>query len=711
MTNFDDLHCRAFEESDARKKQKHPSANNGAFEEHDKGAPTGKNGEEPKREGADADEAKTEKKTARPTQAELLIALARDSVELLFHHQDRAYADIRVDGHRETWPVNSPRFRQWLRRLYYAEHQKVPNAEAVQQALDQVEGAASFDGEEHQVELRVAGHAGRIYIDLGDPDWRAIEIDEDDWRVIDDPPVRFRRPRGLRALPEPTRGGDISTLRGFVNVKDDPDFVLLVCWLLAAMRDRGPYPVLAISGEQGTAKSTLVAILRALLDPNASPLRALPREDRDLFIAASNGWLLAFDNVSGLPAGISDTLCRLATGGGFAVRQLYTDQDEVLFDASRPIVLNGIGDMVGRADLADRAIFITLEPISETDRRAEDELWTHIRRELPRILGVLCSGISHGLRHRDIVKLERLPRMADFAKWGAACEGAFWPAGTFQAAYDDNQHSANDAVLDADEVGLAVRAFMQTRLEWEGTPTDFRTALEAHQFPDDKHRPKGWPTTASDLSIRLRRAATSLRRAGIGIECSRGGGKRRKRKIRLICRTPSAEHDNSQNSPAAPSAWARGGEKQSKINDFEADSDFREEPPASRPACPPRADTAGIEPKTVVRPNRLEDNKVDRADGAGGDFGPISENRLEEDDGLGPPRGATCAECCEDGGEALEPEQANGRLEWLHPRCREHRRIWKLIGAAAKVRPWGPGVTTSGDSGDALTADKQASEQ
>src|SRR5262249_46835016 len=261
-------------------------------------------------------------------------------------------------------------------------------------------------------DLRVAGHAGRSYIDLGDPDWRAIEIDEDGWRVIDDPPVRFRRPAGMRALPEPTRGGDISTLRSLVNVKDDNDFVLLVCGLLAAMRDRGPYPVLAISGEQGTAKSTLVAILRALIDPNMSPLRALPREDRELFIQANNGWLLAFDNVSGLPAWTSDSLCRLSTGGGFAVRQLHTDLDEILFDARRPIVLNGIGDMMCRADLADRSIFITLQPIPEAERRAEDELWEHIHRELPGILGVLCDAISHGLRYRDLVKLKRLPRLA-----------------------------------------------------------------------------------------------------------------------------------------------------------------------------------------------------------------------------------------------------------------------------------------------------------
>src|SRR5262249_7879294 len=176
-------------------------------------------------------EPKSEKeKKARPTQAELLIALAKSSVELLFHHQDRAYADIRVRGHRETWPVKSSRFRQWLKRLYYAEHNKVPNAEAVQEALDHVEAAALFEGEERQVDLRVAGHGGRIYIALGSADWRTIEIDEDGWRVIDDPPVRFRRPAGMRALPEPTRGGDISVLRSFVNVKDDTDFVLVVCW-------------------------------------------------------------------------------------------------------------------------------------------------------------------------------------------------------------------------------------------------------------------------------------------------------------------------------------------------------------------------------------------------------------------------------------------------------------------------------------------------
>src|SRR5207302_4307460 len=168
------------------------------------------------------------------------------------------------------------------------------------------------------------------------------------WRVIDNPPVRYRRAAGMQPLPMPVSGGSVETLRSFLNVKTDTDFVLVVAWALSVLRNRGPYPVIVLSGEQGSAKSTFSAILRSLLDPNTAPLRALPREDRDLFIAESNGHLLAFDNVSGLPAWISDTLCRLATGGGFAVRQLYTDQDEVLFDAARPVILNGIEDIVTR---------------------------------------------------------------------------------------------------------------------------------------------------------------------------------------------------------------------------------------------------------------------------------------------------------------------------------------------------------------------------
>jgi hypothetical protein len=201
-----------------------------------------------------------------------------------------------------------------------------------------------------------------------------------------------------------------------------------------------PQPLLAISGEQGSAKTVLSKLLKALIDPNVAPVRSLSREERELMIAANNGYLLAFDNLSGLPSWVSDALCRLATGGSFAVRQLYTDDEEILFEAARPILLNGIEEVVSRPDLGDRAIFLTLAPIREAQRRAEGELWREFQTARPRILGALLDAVAHGLRALGGVQLDQLPRMADFAVWITACEPALWPTGTFARAYAANRH-------------------------------------------------------------------------------------------------------------------------------------------------------------------------------------------------------------------------------------------------------------------------------
>jgi hypothetical protein len=437
-----------------------------------------------------------------------------------------------------------------LARNFYEATGGAPSSDAVQSALNVIEARAHFDAPEMDVNVRVAGHDGSLYLDLCDDEWRAVEIDDTGWRVIDNPPVRFRRAAGMQPLPSPVRGGSIEALRAFLNVSSDNDFVLVVSWVLGALSDKGPYPVIVLSGEQGSAKSTFSAILRALLDPNTAPLRALPREDRDLFIAATNAHVLSFDNVSGLPGWVSDTLCRLATGGGFAVRQLYTDQDEVLFDATRPVVLNGIEDIVTRPDLADRAIFLTLEPIPEERRRPEKELWAAFEKARPQILGVLLDAVSLGLRRLPDTKLERLPRMADFALWATACESALWPEGSFSQAYDGNRHEAIDNIIEADPVGSAVRSLIASRTEWTGTAADLLGAL-SEEVSETVRRAKTWPSTARALSGRLRRAATFLRKIGIDISFN----KEDRARTRTICiaRTPDYM-GNLASAPSAPSA-------------------------------------------------------------------------------------------------------------------------------------------------------------
>jgi hypothetical protein len=456
-----------------------------------------------------------------PTQSDILLDVAASAE--LFHTPDRTgFADIDINGHRETWPVRAKGFRRWLVRRFFEATQGAPSSEALQSVLSVIQARADFDAPERIVHVRVGEFGGKSYLDLCDETWRAVEIDTQGWRVIDKPPVRFRRAAGMRPLPIPMRGGSVEELRPFINVHSYDDFVLVIAYLLAALRPRGPYPVIALSGEHGSAKSTLCAMLRGLIDPNTAPMRSLPREDLDLFIAANNSHVLAFDNVSGLPPWTSDTLCRLSTGGGFAVRQLYTDQDEMLFDAVRPVILNGIEEVITKPDLADRTLFMTLEPIPEENRRTEQELWAAFETARPRILGALLDAVGRGLDMLPHIRLENLPRMADFALWVTACETSLWPAGTFGAAYRGNRDTSVEAVLEADLVAVALRAFMADRPEWTGTATELLEALGA-KVGEPQKRSKQWPGSAGVLAGRLRRLATFLRKVGIKIDFSRGG--------------------------------------------------------------------------------------------------------------------------------------------------------------------------------------------
>jgi hypothetical protein len=421
----------------------------------------------------------------------------------------------------------------------------------MQAALGVLEARAQFDAPEHEVHVRVAGHDDCIYIDLADRDWRAIEIDQDGWRVVDSPPVYFRHSSGMKPLPEPVTGGSLEDdLRPLLNVKTDDEFVLAVAWLLAALRPSGPYPVLALTGEQGSAKTMRANFLRALVDPNSVPLRALPRSEHDVFIAARNSHVLAYDNASGLPDWLSDTFCRLATGGGFSTRELYTDQDEVLFGSKRPIILNGIDDIATRPDLADRCIVQTLAAISDKKRELETELWAKFEQKRPRILSALLTAVSHGLRTQPDVKLDRKPRMADFAQWVTACEGALWKKGTFMAAYGANITEAVEIALEADQVATALRSYMDVTSEFEGTASDLLKSLNG-VVPESQQKAKGWPKRPNTLSGILRRIAPPLRKIGIDVVFERDPDKLRARKIVITRRSVRVDETSSGSSASS----------------------------------------------------------------------------------------------------------------------------------------------------------------
>jgi hypothetical protein len=276
---------------------------------------------------------------------------------------------------------------------------------------------------------------------------------------------------------------------------------------------------MVVNGEQGSGKSAFCRMLRALVDPSAAPIRAVPKDDRDLVVSAGNSWILAFDNLSSMAGWLSDALCRLATGGGFATRMLHTDRDETIFEAQRPIVLNGIPLLTDRADLGDRAVTIHLQAIPDDRRQPEDELWADFDQARPRILGSLLDALCAALRHISTVRLERSPRMADFVKWTTAAEsGLGWKPGAFLAAYQENRRDVAESAFEADSMAVAIREYMPVHYPdgREATPTQWWNDLTAY-VPEGIKKSRSWPASPQAFSNRVLRAKQLLEAKGFVI--------------------------------------------------------------------------------------------------------------------------------------------------------------------------------------------------
>ncbi|NOT02775.1 MAG: bifunctional DNA primase/polymerase [Phycisphaerales bacterium] len=500
-----------------------------------------------------------------PWQADLLVEISAQSE--LWHtpgEDGDSYATIKVGEHIEHHVVRRKGFRRWLAREFYTRYGKVANSQAMQDAILAIEGKALFEGNEHAAHIRLAEFDGAIWLDLADADWRAVRIDRSGWAVVQSRslPVRFVRRRGMLPLPVPVEGGSVNDLFRFVNVTNEDHRALLVTWIVATYRPRGPYPPLVVNGEQGSAKSCLCRIARSLVDPNSAPLRRPPRDDRDLMIAASNSWVVCFDNLSGISPALSDTLCTLATGGGFATRELYSDDDERLFDVMRPVVINGIEDIVTRGDLADRSVTLTLSPIDDDKRMREDELWSDFEAARPAILGAFLNAVSTAMRRLPEVNVGALPRMADYAAWSIAAEPALGLSeGSFVAAYTGNRESATAATVEASPIGPAILGLAHALggSGWTGTSRELLTKLEAHHSDEATRKRREWPKSPRGLSGLLRRIAPNLR--AMGIHVSFGEHTRRGTPITI---------ENARNTPSQRShrhSSATAGQETREIGD------------------------------------------------------------------------------------------------------------------------------------------------
>jgi hypothetical protein len=432
-----------------------------------------------------------------------------ENVELLHTEDLRPYAVVPVDGHRETWFARGQIFKHFIVSQYYRATNKPPSTEAVREAIALFCARAQFDGPVRAVGIRILLSGGNLCINLADDQWHTIEITGSVWRMVSDSVALFTRLPGMLPLPIPVEGVKIDELRDFLNVTDK-EWVLIVAWLVGAFHPGGPYCILILQGEQGSGKSTVARVLRLLVDPAKPLLRTVPRDERDLIIAARNSWCIAIDNISGMQQWLSDALCRLSTGGGFGTRQLYTDDEEVLFDARRPILLNGIDEIVKSPDLADRAVIVTLPVLPEDRRKPEDAYWEEFERARPGILGALLKAVAAAHANIGGTKIKNPPRMADFTNWvcAAAPELPF-TADEFLKTYRENRRDSMALSLEASPVASAVQDLVSLA-PWEGGYTQLLKKL-TERVSEAVQKSKAWPKNPRALSSHLRKVGPLLR--------------------------------------------------------------------------------------------------------------------------------------------------------------------------------------------------------
>lgn len=413
---------------------------------------------------------------------------------------------------QEVYAIRSSAARSRLAALYRDTYGNLVTSQALKEGIDSLEAEARQAT--ISVGLRTMLFDKGFALDLGDRSWTRVVVSPGSWITTNETRPRFRREAGMLALPRPIPGGDIRKLRRFLNVSDDDSFSLLLGWLVYALQPKGPYPILELQGEHGTCKSTAARIIDSLIDPNLAPLIGIPKSERDLMVIARSRHLLAFDNASGLGPDIRDALCRLATGGGYASRKLYSDSDTVVWNVCRPIVINGIDSLLVADDLADRAIGLTLPYIPEDQRMRESDLMREFEAVRFEILGAALDAAAHAVASPTVPADSHLSRMADFAHFAASAASA-WGV-TYQEFLDQyrrNRQKAIERGLDTDIVARAIRWLLTSDSHWQGNIGELLVAIRS--APDLQDMSESFPATARGLGARLRRLAPALRAVGI----------------------------------------------------------------------------------------------------------------------------------------------------------------------------------------------------
>jgi hypothetical protein len=462
------------------------------------------------------------------TPIQALIQLASEEVEDFFVNElGEFYASIDINGMTKNVNIEKKHFKLWLRRIYYNTFGTPPSENTIKEALSTI--IALEDGKYNNrmsSPTRLARLDDTIYIDLGHENNFYVKINKSGWEIVKSTPIKFVRPSTFLSLPTPQRGGNIHDFKRIMTVDDD-QFALIMGYIVGCYNVGTPFPILVLQGGQGSAKSTTAELIKYLVD-NALPLlRGFPKNEEDLMLSTQTNWVLAFDNLSNVSNHMSDALCKISTGSGFATRKFYENAEEVVLVAKRPIILNGIDYIAHRQDLASRSIIIHLPIIPENERKGHKEIWSEFKKMCPYILGIIFDAVSMALREQHHVKLTKAPRMADFAQWVTAAEPVLGiQNGRFIEIYSENLNESKLEGVEQDLMALAICKCLNGKPVIEGSATEILDILSRY-VPAASLSSKEWLSAPNQFRNKINRILPLLEAKNIVYEYQRTAQERK----------------------------------------------------------------------------------------------------------------------------------------------------------------------------------------
>ena len=480
---------------------------------------------------------------------------ARDHIRELFKDQfNTPYLAVCINNHIETMPIKSNgKFKMWVCKTYYENQGQPISSETVSAICNIMQGKAFFGDNVKHLDLRISdggvdltnneGLSNRwpIYYDLGDTGRHVVKITENRWSIEDsmDVPIMFRRYSNQLAqvIPSPDYPPDIfDQFMSLININDESTKLILKCYIISLFIPGIPKPVLMLHGEQGSAKSTCQELTKKIVDPSSILTLTFPRNINELVQQLSHNYVAYYENLSNIPDWISDQLCRAVTGSGFSKRELYSDDDDVVYQFIRCVGFNGVNLVAEKPDLLDRGIIIQLEFIPKKLRRKlKEDILPKFEMIRPQLLGYIFDILAKVLRVKSSggIKLETRSRMADFEEYAEIISRCMGNADyEFIRAYHENKKLQTDAALEARPIATVIIKFMESQENWSGTATQLLEALEsmATELKIDTHRNSLWPKSPGALSRRLNEVKNNLRDVSILV----GYSKDSKTRLKII---------------------------------------------------------------------------------------------------------------------------------------------------------------------------------